>query len=125
VDELIARLNDGGIYADYADDVCLLAAEKFPNTISGLIKWTLHSVEMWCDEHGLSVNPDKTGLVAFTRRRKLPWFFEPRLFGTTLRCSTTTKYLGVILDARLTWREHVAAKVRKAHNMWACRRPAV
>jgi hypothetical protein len=59
---------------------------------------------MWCNELGLSVNPDKTGLVAFTRRRKLPGFFEPRLFG-------------------MTWREHVDVKVRKAHSLfWACRR---
>ena len=35
---------------------------------------------MWCDELGLSVNPDKTGFFAFTRRRKLPGFFEPHLF---------------------------------------------
>jgi hypothetical protein len=34
-----------------------------------------------------------------------------------------TKYLGVILGARLTWREHVDTKVSKACNMlWACRR---
>jgi len=33
------------------------------------------------------------------------------------------KYLGVILDSWLTWREHVDVKVRKAHNLlWACRR---
>jgi hypothetical protein len=44
----------------------------------------LHTVEMWCDELGLSVNPDKTGLVAITRRRKLAGLFEPRLYGTTL-----------------------------------------
>jgi hypothetical protein len=44
----------------------------------------LHAVEMWCDELGLLVNPDKTGLVAFTRRRKLPGFFEPHFFGMTL-----------------------------------------
>ena len=32
-------------------------------------------------------------------------------------------YVGVILDSRLTWREHVEVKVRKAHNLlWACRR---
>jgi hypothetical protein len=31
------------------------------------------------------------------------------------------KYLGVILDAQLTWREHVDVIMRKARNMlWAC-----
>ena len=91
--------------------------------LSELIQWVLHAVETWCDELGLSVNPDKTGLVAFTRRKKLPGFFEPRLFGTTLRCSTSVKCLGIILDSRQSWREHMDVKVRKAHNLlWDCRR---
>jgi hypothetical protein len=86
----------------YADDICLLAVGKFPNTVSGLVHWSLHVVEAWCDELGLSVNPDKTGLVAFIRRRKLPGFFEPRICGITLRRSMTVEHLGVILDSRLT-----------------------
>jgi hypothetical protein len=73
---------------------------KFPNTISGLMQWALNSAEEWRDRHGLPVIPDKTGLVAFTRRKKLLGFFEPRLFGTTLRLSESAKYLGVILDAK-------------------------
>jgi hypothetical protein len=86
VDELIAGLNEGGIDAQgYADDVFWLWENS--RIVSGLIQWTLLSVETWCDEHGLSFNPDKNGLVAFTRRRKLPGFFKPRLYGTTLRCS--------------------------------------
>jgi hypothetical protein len=102
---------------------CLLVVHKLPNTVSGLMQWTLHSVERWCDGHGLSVNLDKTGLIALTRRRKLPGLFEPRLFGTTLRLSGSTKYPGVILDVRQTWKEHVEAKMRKACNMmWACKR---
>jgi hypothetical protein len=117
-------MRGGGIYAQrYADDICLLAVGKFPDTVSGLVQWALLSVEGWCDEHGLTVNPGKTGLVAFTRKRKLPGFFEPKLFGVTMQCSRSIKYLGVILDERLTWKEHIEAKVERARNMmWACRR---
>jgi hypothetical protein len=96
---------------------------KFPNTVSGLIQWALLTVEAWCDELGLLVNLDKTGLIAFTKRRKFPGFFEPRLLGVTLQCSKSVKYLGVILDSWLTWKEHVDVKARKAKNLlWACRR---
>ena len=57
VDELLARLNGGGVYTQgYVDDIRLLAVGKFPNTISGLIQWVLHTVETWCDELRLSVN---------------------------------------------------------------------
>jgi hypothetical protein len=77
----------------------------------------LLTVETWCNEVGLSVKPDKTGLLTFTRKRKLPGFSEPRLFGVKLRVSRSVKYLGVILDSRLTLREHVDVKMRKAHNL--------
>jgi hypothetical protein len=42
------RLNEGEIYAQgYVDDIYLLAVGKFPNRISGLMQWALHSVEGW------------------------------------------------------------------------------
>ena len=59
---------------------CLLAVGKFLNTVSGLMQWALSTIETWCNENRLSVNPDKTGLIAFTRKRKLQGFFEPQLF---------------------------------------------
>jgi len=40
-----------------------------------------------------------------------------------LSLSGSVKYLGVILDSLLTWREHLEVKVRKARNLlWDCRR---
>ena len=114
VNELLARFNEGGVYSQgYADDICLLAVGKFPNMVSGFIQRALHTVKLWCYELGLSVNPGKTGLVAFTRKRKLPGFFKPYLFWMTLHRFTSVKYLGVILDSRLIWKEHMDVKVRK------------
>jgi hypothetical protein len=111
----------GGVYCQgYADDICLLAVRIFPNTASELMQRALHTMETWCGSVGMLVNPDKTDLVVFTRKRKLPGFFEPLLFGVTLHCSESVKYLGVTLDSRLTLREHVNIKVKKDHNyLWA------
>jgi len=45
VNVLPARLNEGGVYTQgYVYDVCLLAAGKFPNTVSMLVQWVLHNV---------------------------------------------------------------------------------
>ena len=87
-------------------DICLLAVGIFPNMVSGFTQWALHTVELWCGRLGLSVNPDKTVLVAFTGKRKLTGLFEPCLFGKILQRSMSVRYLGVILDSRLTWKEH-------------------
>ena len=121
---LIATLSGGGIYTQgYVDDICLLAVGKFSSTVSGLKQWALHTVEMWCDKGRLLVNPNRTGLIVFTRKRKLPGYFESYFFGVTLHCCMLVRYLGVVLNSWLTWREHVDVKVRKAHNMlYACRR---
>jgi hypothetical protein len=114
----------GGIYFQrYTDDICLLAAGKFPNTVSELMQRALHTAEARCANTGLSLNPDKTDLVIFIKKRKLSGFFEPLLSGVTLHHSELVKYLGVTLDSRLNWREHVNINVMTAHNsLWACRR---
>jgi hypothetical protein len=51
VDDLLTRLSGGGVFIQgYADDICLLAVGKFPNTVSGLMQWALLTVETWCNE---------------------------------------------------------------------------
>jgi hypothetical protein len=78
VDELLTGLNQGGSTLKDMRMTLVFWRWKFPNTVPGFMQRVLISVEEWCDGYGLSVNPDKT-------RRKLPGFFEPQLFGKTLR----------------------------------------
>ena len=69
----------------------------------------------------MSVNPDKTVLCMY-RRRKLSGFLEAHFIGVILIRSVSVKYPRAALDSRLTWREHLDVKVRKAHNLlWVCR----
>jgi hypothetical protein len=100
---------------------CLLKVGKFPNTVKGLMQLALLTVETLCYEVELSVNPDKTGLVSFTRKRKLPGFFKPQFFGVKLNPLLVGQVSGLFQDFRLTWREHVDVETMKAHNyLWAC-----
>ena len=90
VEDLIARVNEGGVRTQvYADDIFLLAVGRFPDTVLEHRQWVHHKVEIFWGEVGLLVNPDKTEIVVFTRKRELPCFFDPLFFRVTLHRSVS------------------------------------
>ncbi|XP_036148374.1 uncharacterized protein LOC118647462 [Monomorium pharaonis] len=92
-------------------------------TLLELTQRTLEVIEEWCGETGLAVNPLKTGLVIFTRRYKVGPVEGPVLGGTRLVPTVSTKYLGVILDRKLTWKEHLENRCRSVCSyFWICRK---
>ena len=62
----------------------------------------LNRVQRWCEDHCLSVNPDKTEMVL---RLGLPGLIPIVFFGKELERTNKVKYLGVVLDSKLTWSE--------------------
>jgi hypothetical protein len=75
---------------------------------------------MWCDEVGLSVNPEKPEVI-FIRKRKLSDYFEPLSGGYF-----TSLYVGKVSRGSAGFAadlEYVDIKARKSHNLlWACRK---
>jgi hypothetical protein len=57
-----------------------------------------------------SVNSNKTKLVLFTKKKKVDRFREPVLLNRVIHPTGLLKYLE-ILDAKLTWREHVKPEI--------------
>ena len=124
IDELLTRLKRLGFDVQaFADDLSIRIKGKFTSTISERMQAALNLVMLWCRQHGLSVNPDKTEVILFTRRRNLSGPLKPlRLFGKTLVYSETVKSLGVILDNKLMWNAHVDYIIKKAKTtFWGCR----
>ncbi|XP_023310522.1 uncharacterized protein LOC111691633 [Anoplophora glabripennis] len=54
-------------------------------------------------------------MVLFTRKRKLGPTKAPTLLNTTLSFASDVKYLGVTLDAKLTWNLHFERRLKKAY----------
>ena len=124
VDSLLRRLNDKGFRTiGYADDITVLISGKFEGVLCNIMQTALRIIETWCTENALSANPAKTELVLFTRKRKLGNLRLPTLFGTSLHLTGEVKYLGIILDKTLTWKQHLKMKTEKAClAFWQCRR---
>ncbi len=123
VNDLITTLNANHYYTiGYADDLTILISGRFAGTVFEVTQAALRIVEQWCDNYELSVNPTKTGLVLFTNRRSLDDYRLPTLFGTELKLSNETKYLGVLLDSKLNWNRHLEQKLSKASiTFWQCK----
>jgi Reverse transcriptase (RNA-dependent DNA polymerase). len=124
VDGALEGLNRKGFYTQgYADDLVVLIVGKHNIIVSELMKEALKWIDDWCKGQALSVNPDKTVVVPFTRRRNLTGLSEPIIGERGITFSREVKYLGVILDNKLTWNAHLEKVVSKAkQTLCVCRR---
>jgi hypothetical protein len=101
--DLLWELTDKGYYTvGYADDIAILIHGKFLSTVSECLQMALYTVERWCERTDLSINPDKTVIVPFTRKRAIKSLTELTLFNKTIQFSDGVKYLGLVLDKGLT-----------------------
>jgi ribonuclease HI len=124
VDELLDDLEKEGIYCQaYADDGTILVEGMDLATVCRLIESGLRTVSTWCAGKGLSINPSKTELLLFTTKYKIIGYRAPRINNVELNLATRVKYLGVILDGKLSFKAHLEEKCEKAIiALWQCRR---
>ena len=115
VDSLLTELSEANIYAQgYADDIVIMVQGKYCNVVADIMNANLRRVNSWCNREGLSINPAKTIIVPFTRKKNLESLSRLRLGPAALSTSRSVKYLGVTLDNKLTWNEHLDSTIRKA-----------
>ncbi|GFV06107.1 RNA-directed DNA polymerase from mobile element jockey [Trichonephila clavipes] len=89
----------------YADDTVTLATYKNNKTITLALNNHLKLLETFFDTWKIKINIDKTIAVLFTKRKTKPT--PPTLYSTQLQWSQNTKYLGLTLDNKLTWKQHI------------------
>jgi hypothetical protein len=83
MDELIG-LNEN-ITLWCADDIAILIGQKFPNIVPELLEEPLSTLQQWCDQIPLSINPQEMVTVPFTEDRDLKGLKELILSRHTLQ----------------------------------------
>lgn len=117
---LVVRLTQAGFEViAYADDFKIITKKKKGETdhLSSHTNRALRIVSEWCDEKGLSVNPDKIGVVQFYRGKVK----VKNMNAITYQNSPVTpvekfKYLGVFFDQHLHWDAHVTQAIEKGRR---------
>ena len=122
VDSLISKLNGNGLICiGYADDVAIISRGPVLSTTVDVMQNGLRVTETWCRDMKLSVNPLKTGLILFTNRRS-PVHDSLLLYGKAVKETQQVTYLGVTLDAKLSWKSHLDSKISSCKRiMHMCR----
>ncbi|XP_015123709.1 uncharacterized protein LOC107045838 [Diachasma alloeum] len=118
----VAR-EQGLLVYGYADDVDIIARGKFLNVLRDRLKYSLRTLEEWCGETKLSINPEKTSTMIFTRKYKVVTPEPLRFGGAEIAYATSVRYPGIQLDPKLQWNEHIKSQIGKTYaSLWACRR---
>ncbi|GFW47281.1 hypothetical protein TNCV_2647691 [Trichonephila clavipes] len=77
-------------------------------------------LELWLTDWKIKVNASKSAYLMFTRRHQLPVGLTPvTIFGQTVTWVNVVKYLGLFLDAKLTFAHHIE-QARKKVTVHLC-----
>ncbi|GBO37692.1 putative RNA-directed DNA polymerase from transposon BS, partial [Araneus ventricosus] len=90
----------------YADDTAILAKNKNHKYTAAALNQHLAKLDDWFLKWKIALNVNKTEAVYFAKGRRK---YKPivKIKNQTITWSQQAKYLGVILDEKLTWKNHI------------------
>lgn len=119
------RLPEGCSIYGFADDTALVVRGRQYNVLKARANEALETLRKWANSAKLKFNAAKTDAVFFGKRPTQP---RPtfKLGEERVYCKDTIRYLGVLIDYRLSWKQHIAAASAKgkqvAHRIGASAR---
>ena len=91
----------------FADDTNLFKSGQNYKHIQNEIEKDLTKISEWLKINKLSLNIKKTQFMIFTNKNSTQPDFEIKIDGHRIDQTFKTKFLGVIIDSQLTWKEHI------------------
>ena len=106
INDITKQVSQGVQCTLYVDDFTIFISARNEALSNRALQRTVNGLIDWTKTKGLSLSAEKTVAIKFEPRKKGN---EPELYlnNNIIRVVESTKYLGLVLDKRLTWREHV------------------
>ena len=98
----------------FADDSNLFYSDKDLQHLEETVNRELGEINTWLCANKLSLNIDKTHFVVFHPYQKtLNYSMKIEIDGKTLNQYKSVKYLGILIDCHLNWKEHIQQLSKK------------
>ena len=91
----------------YADDTNLFLSDKDVNICIQRFNYEMIKINEWIVSNKLSLNINKTNFIVFSRGKKLSFSSPITINGTPIKQVSSLKFLGIFLDEKLTWSQHI------------------
>lgn len=115
-DLLELEMPEGVLLVGFADDIAAIIISRTSEEAQLKLNQTMRRVEMWMQEHSLILATHKTEIVVLTKRR-IPTIFEMEVNNTHIVTKEATRYLGVVIDSKLSFWEHIKQTAERAGNV--------
>ena len=107
----------------YVDDLCIWYSSRHMPSIERKLQLALNRILEWTNHTGFQFSPEKTVIVRFHNKKGLQPEPTLTLGNSTILTKPDTRYLGLILDEKLTWLNHIIdlkKRCYKALNLLKC-----
>ena len=101
----------------FADDCLLYRTIDTPQD-STRLQEDLNNLQVWETQWKMAFNPDKCEVIRITQKRKII-NTEYTIHGTPLNTVNSAKYLGVNIDTKLNFNNHIDTVCKKANSVRA------
>lgn len=100
----------------YADDLALVITAKDVRIAEKKLNQAMKGINYWMEEHGLKLAAAKTEIVLFTRKH-IETIIPIRIGEDRVETKNNLKYLGVLLDTKLTFMSQILRSTEKAARL--------
>ena len=107
INEILKQLPPSVKGCLYVDDFTVWCQGRDMRYIERQLQITVKNIEKWCNKNGFELSEEKTKCIHFCRRRNLHPDPELYIKNKLIPISDNIKYLGVILDTKLSFKPHI------------------
>ena len=105
----IPNINKECTFVLYADDANILISGKTIEEIEEKFNTLAKNLDIWVNSNGLALNLKKTSYMVFSNSTLHDITFKPRISNYEIERKFSSRFLGVIINETLTWKEHIFA----------------